>query len=246
MKPPLSFLILASLLLVGCTSTAEFIELAVAGTVNARPPVVQTVPSTVIAEVPVTVVVTQMVVQTVEVPVEVTRVVQEIVTATHSPTSPPTAIPTATDTPQPTATPRPKNTPVPQNTPQPPAPAVDLLQLLVSTRQKLQGFGGMIDSALRDGVISCREVVDSYDALVKSPTYETGSWSTTEKNAYNAYRNSIDVFANGARDMNQNCADFLASPNPGTIPFQQWGLARQRVNEALDILHPAIQALGGS
>jgi hypothetical protein len=43
--------------------------------------------------------------------------------------------------------------------------------------------------------------------------------------------------------MAQNCREFLADPKGGTIPRQQWALARLRVNEALDILIPAITSM---
>ena len=37
----------------------------------------------------------------------------------------------------------------------------------------------------------------------------------------------------------------VEKPVGGNIGFQQWGLARQQVNTAIDIIHPAIQSLGG-
>ncbi|NJN55061.1 MAG: hypothetical protein HC804_10065 [Anaerolineae bacterium] len=45
--------------------------------------------------------------------------------------------------------------------------------------------------------------------------------------------------------MTDNCRAFLANPQPGTIGSQQWGLARQQVNMAVDAIQPAIQSLGG-
>jgi hypothetical protein len=55
----------------------------------------------------------------------------------------------------------------------------------------------------------------------------------------------VETFADGAFDMTQNCRDFLANPSGGGIGFQQWGAARQNVDNAIDLLQPAIQALGG-
>ncbi len=47
------------------------------------------------------------------------------------------------------------------------------------------------------------------------------------------------MFMTGARDMTQNCRNFPASREPGTIPFQQWGVVRVRVNEAVGVLNAA-------
>jgi hypothetical protein len=161
---------------------------------------------------------------------EVTRIVEREVTAVP------------TDTPVPTETPVP-----PQATAVPATPTVDvsatLLQTMIATRLNMQDFGGLIDKALRDGVINCQTVVDTYDAIAGAQTYDVGGGSDVTQNAYNGYRAAVDIFATGARDMAQNCRDFLANPASGSIPFQQWGLARQSVNEAIDALHAAIQVL---
>ena len=63
--------------------------------------------------------------------------------------------------------------------------------------------------------------------------------SDTVVAASDQYRQAVAMFATGARDMAQNCRDFLASAEPGTIPFQQWGVARLRVNEAVAVLNAA-------
>ena len=65
------------------------------------------------------------------------------------------------------------------------------------------------------------------------------------QNAYAAYRAAIDVFASGARDMAENCRTAITENSGTSIGFQQWGPARQEVNSAVDIIHPAIQSLGG-
>ena len=63
------------------------------------------------------------------------------------------------------------------------------------------------------------------------------------QNAYNGYWSAVQIFVSGARDMAQNCRDHIANPSGGSIPFQQWGVARQNVNDALAVLIPAIDSL---
>ena len=111
--------------------------------------------------------------------------------------------------------------------------------------QQHESFGGMIDNAIREGSINCFAVVNTYDGAVSAPSFDASGGSAAEQNAYAGYRAAVATFAEGTRDMSENCRNFLADPeNSGPIPFQQWGLGRQKVNEALDILHQAEQALG--
>lgn len=98
--------------------------------------------------------------------------------------------------------------------------------------------------AVRTGTISAQAVVDLYDLTVAAPTYDVSGSSDRVQNAYHNYRTAVEVFAAGARDMTQNCRDYLAGGSGG-IPFQQWGVARQRVNDALEVLNPAIENLQG-
>ena len=171
----------------------------------------------------------------VETEVEVTRVVEVevVVTPTLAPTLEATA--TATVAPQPAA----------PTAPPPPSADALLLDSMLNVRSNLQSFGGMIDRAINEGFVSCQDIVDTYDAVVLAPTYDVSSASVVTQGAYPAYRLAIQTFADGARDMTQNCRDFLANPTYGEIGFQQWGAARANVNNALDVLHPAIQAMGG-
>ncbi|MCB8944583.1 MAG: hypothetical protein H6658_12605 [Ardenticatenaceae bacterium] len=242
--------LLLFLLLVACANP-EAIETAVQQTLAAQTPVVEQVEATVIMEVPVTVevVVTEAVIQEVEVTrevvvevevaVEVTRIVEQVVTATPEPTEPPTAVPTAVPT----------NTPAPQTAnPQPTTPPVSSIEEQVVTAMRLThdrmlSFGGMIDTALGMGFIDCNEVVNTYDAIVLAPTFDVSGTSQLIQYGYGAYREAIQVFSVGAWDMTQNCRDFLANPGGGGIPSQQWGAARQNVNNATDILSPALDAV---
>jgi hypothetical protein len=114
---------------------------------------------------------------------------------------------------------------------------------MVNARTEIEQFGGMIDVALRDGAVNCQEVVARFDHLAAAPTLDVSGGSGEVQAAYNQYRQSIAIFTQGAKDMTQNCRDFLADPGYGSIPVQQWGLARMRVNDALDVLNAAIPLL---
>ena len=235
--------LLLFLLLVACDNTGA-IETAVEETLTAQTPVIETIEETVVVEMPVTVEVpvTQEVIQEVEVTreviveVEVTRIVEQIVTATPEPA-------TATTTLSPT------NTPAPQvATSQPTSPPVasvteQLLTAMVTARDRMLSFGGMIDRAIGQGFIDCQEVVNVYDAVAAAPTFDVAGTSQTTQFGYGAYRQAIELFTNDTWDMTQNCRDFLANPGGGGIPFQQWGAARQAVNQAADILSPAINSM---
>ncbi|MGC9349790.1 MAG: hypothetical protein ACP5JG_16750 [Anaerolineae bacterium] len=172
------------------------------------------------------------------------------------PTSTPSG-PTPTSQPKPTLTftpeaiqPEPEATSPPATSPPatspPPAQSNvrnELRTTMTNTRVELEHFGGMIDVALGAGRVDCQEVVDRYDRLAASPIYDVSSSPDDVRGAYDQYRRSIGIFTQGAKDMAQNCRDYLANPKPGGIPFQQWGVARQSVNDALDVLNPAIQML---
>lgn len=192
----------------------------------------------VINEVETEVEVTRVVEVEVETEVEVTRIVKVEVEVT--------AVPTETPPPPPTNTPAPTSSaPLPTATPEVNLQDV-LLVSMTQVRNNINAYGGMIDGALRSGVISCQDIVNTYDAVKNAPTYDTTSASDLVKNAYPAYRNAIDVFVNGSRDMSENCRSFLANPSQaGGIDAQQWSLARLEVGTAVDIIQPAILSLGG-
>lgn len=170
--------------------------------------------------------------------VEVTRIVEVEVEVTAIPTEIPTPLPT--------------NTPLPpssqDNSPPPTQQASieeALLNTMVQARTNMLSLGGMIDAALRSGGISCQAVVDTYDSVVLAPTFDVSNQSPVVQNAYASFRAAIDVFGNGVRDMAENCRAAITGNTGTTIGSQQWGLARQQINSAVDIIHPAIQSLGG-
>ncbi len=180
--------------------------------------------------------VTRLVEVEVETEVEVTRIIEVEVQVT--------AVPTETPLPPPT------NTPAPQAAQATAAPAIslqdELLASMLQTRINIDAYGGMIDYALREGAISCEDIVNTYDAILFAPTYDVNNANDLVKNAYPAYRAAIDVFTTGAFDMTENCRNFLADPgSAGGIASQQWALARQEVGSAVQVIQPAILSLGG-
>lgn len=62
--------------------------------------------------------------------------------------------------------------------------------------------------------------------------------------AYDCYRQSVSTFLDGVGDLNRGAHLFLDSGREtDRIPFQQWGVARQTINNALAMLIPAIDRL---
>ena len=179
----------------------------------------------------------------VEVPVEVTRIVEieSVVTATPEPTVEPT--------PEPTVTATVAAAEAPDQLPATPKPVQDmaaaLLVQMTTTRGHMLSFGGQIDSALGGGPFYCVDSVNLYDAVVSAPTMDVSAASPEVQNAYGHYRASIDVFRDGAGDMAGNCREAISGNEGTTIGYHQWAMARQKVNEAIDVLSPGIKILGG-
>lgn len=161
-----------------------------------------------------------------------------------------TPFPTATNFPIPTTELEPTKTPTsaPQSQqstpPQSANVSAKLLDAMITIRPQMEESGSLVDTAFTTGFVNCTRVVLLYDTISVAPTFEMGSSSSTIQHAYNEYRRSISIFTSGGRDMAQNCRDYLNNPDEGTtIPFQQWGTAREAVNDALSVLIPAISLL---
>jgi hypothetical protein len=121
-----------------------------------------------------------------------------------------------------------------------------LLWALHNTNQQLLEFGGLIDEAVRSRVLRCQPTVNLYDAIITgAPTFDVSGCDAVTQRAYGTYREALEVFGDGARDMTGNCREWLIDPTQdGTgIPFQQWGLARQRTNDAAELINQAIRWL---
>lgn len=197
-------------------------------------------------EVPQTVEVTR------EVTRQVTRVVQQVVTqeveVTRIVTSEPTDTPIPTDTPPPTDTPTP--TLVASPSPMPPAtsrPAPDvnasLLEAMRMTRTRLEEFGGLIDEAVGTGVLRCEPTVEVYDVIVAAPTFDVAGSSETVQWAYGRYREAVGTFSNQSDGLAEQCRNWLEGGAKDTIQSAGWTRARASVNDALQLLIPAIEEL---
>lgn len=158
-----------------------------------------------------------------------TRAIQSQPTVTRPPTAQPSATPRPTSASQPTSPPAP-----------PPPPQTDVrTELLASMKQvqaDMQSLGGQIDQALTVGYIDCSKFVSKYDRIANAPTYDVSGEDAETRAANDSYRRSITTLVNGVREMAENCR----TPG-GSIPRSQWGPARQTVNQALDILNPAVE-----
>ena len=111
-------------------------------------------------------------------------------------------------------------------------------------RSQIEGFGGSIDAAVGGGDLDCQLLVDLYDAAVDTLTLDVAGSSEAAQYAYNSYQQAVDIFSYGAHDLAENCRGWLADPDVEIIVTQQqWGFARQQINEALEILIPALEYL---
>jgi hypothetical protein len=120
-----------------------------------------------------------------------------------------------------------------------------LLQAARGANQDLLEFGGVIDEALRIGSIHCQSEVESYDAVTSAPRFDVPGSDPVTQRAYEYYENALCIFTDGARDLTLHCSSFLRgeSENKPLIPPQEWALARQRTNEAAELLNQAIRWL---
>lgn len=228
------FLALLLVLVTGCGASQDAVDLAVCQTRMADPtstPAVVTVIETVAVEATREVPVTRIV--EVEVTREVTRLleVERIVTATPTETSAPTSTSTPT------------NTPV---RPAPTAPPVGtskstLLAAMRSTREDIGTYGYLIDQALNSGYIYCREVVDTYARVVNAPVFT--SLPADLQPAYGSYRTAVDIVRTDGLDLSALCQDLIDGKRDQPISSFIWTRARTSVNDALDILEPAIRSL---
>lgn len=169
----------------------------------------------------VTRIVVETVIETVEVeiPVEVTRIVEVEVTPTPEPTE------------EASTTSRVVTTSGFSDS--------TLLTSMETVRTKLLDLGGMLDGR----TLYCDTWIERHDAIANMPTYDTSYANDTSKWAYEQYRSAINTFVFESKDLTTNARESCV---PGSsIPFQQWGTARQGINHAIDILQPAIKELGG-
>ena len=112
---------------------------------------------------------------------------------------------------------------------------------MLNVRSQMQRFGGEIDD---HPVIHAKVIVESYDAVAGAPTFDVSQCNEVVQWAYNSYRQAIGVFSEGTSGLTEHARHYLSGESSKTqVPFEQWGMARSKVNEALELLHSPIQEL---
>ncbi len=168
-------------------------------------------------------------------------------TATFTPEPTPTPEPTATYTPEPTATPLPRPTAVPATS----APAAsagksveDIVTTMRTTRQWVESMANTINSAMGSGLLDCADWVNTIISIDVASQMDVSQQDARVQAAYQEYRQGITIFLDGAAPLTEHCSKFiLGEDTKGGIPFQQWGTARIKVDEALPYIDRAIAAL---
>ncbi|TFG71456.1 MAG: hypothetical protein E4H27_04560 [Anaerolineales bacterium] len=159
--------------------------------------------------------------------VEVTRVVTQIITAT----------------PEPTPTPTMTSTPVPTSTPAAPSVRTQLLNRLIALRSEVEAI------TYDTGSIACGPKysgsIDShYESIIAYPTYNVAGSSDVIQAAYNNYRQAIGIISTSNRDLYTQCLDWLNKGSPSEfVSSLTWMTARQGVDQALQLIIPAIDLL---
>ena len=186
--------------------------------------------------------------ETVEVTREVTKIVEEVVQETVEVTRIERVVVTATPTPTPISSPTPSSTPTPTPMPTaPPTPTADasseLLRAMRSTRQDLEGLGGVIDDAVRSGVLHCQRTVDLHASILNAPVVDVSGGSDVTQWANARYRQAIQVYSEGGTALAEGCSNWLEGEGKDIVAAQTWTRARKSVNDALEILIPAVEKL---
>lgn len=218
-------------LIVSCTSTPEIVT------------------ETVVQVVTVEFEVTRLIVEEVEVTREVFITDEVIVEVTRLVEVEPVTSPTVEPTPEPTTT----ATAVTANAADPPAtPEADevkpefLLEEMVTTRDQMLSFGGTIDTILGGSPTDCVVLVNIHDEIVDVPTMDVSAEAPEVQHTYNIFQTSVSVFQSGTKELIAHCREFVDGIKTSVdIPDLQMTVARQKVNEATDILAPGIYQLGG-
>jgi len=115
------------------------------------------------------------------------------------------------------------------------------LEAMHCTGKEIQRLGGEMDIASNTGYIKCSRTVEAYDAIVNAPTFDY----PTNPDTYALYRHAIEIVKTGSYDVASSCRVFLEEPenSKDVIPFQMWSVGRVSVNDALEILDPAIDQM---
>ena len=99
------------------------------------------------------------------------------------------------------------------------------------------------------GTVACRRshdnsILNHYESIIVYPTYDVSHASPSVQSAYDNYGQAIAIVTSSNRDLYQNCLDWLAKGSPQEyISSLTWMTARQGVDQALQLIIPAINLL---
>ncbi len=91
-------------------------------------------------------------------------------------------------------------------------------------------------------ISDCQVILDKYARITNPPAIDVTNASQEVIDANASLQSSISTFVNGATSLIEACRAFVNDPNL-TINALAFGLARQGIDNALNILAPALQAL---
>jgi S1-C subfamily serine protease len=151
----------------------------------------------------------------------------------------------------------------------------ELLAVIQNTQAELNNIGGTIDSLAANGCLGqpllaagdgpmnaspeeetlahpgcihsisdCEIIVAAYGRIANPPGVNVNGADPLMVNANATHQAAISTFVNGAANLVEACRAFIGDPNLSIGPLA-FGLARQAVSDAVNMLIPAIQQLQG-
>jgi len=115
--------------------------------------------------------------------------------------------------------------------------------VLISLQQTIKAVGGLNDDP--SGSVSCGAFVNTYSALFGFPTYDPAQLGPTGQAALGSYQAALAKVIDTSRDEYLFCVSVVqGTPTSPFIPAQHWELSRMGVNQALELLKPALALFG--
>jgi hypothetical protein len=93
-------------------------------------------------------------------------------------------------------------------------------------------------------ISDCEIIVAAYGRIANPPGVNVNGADPLMVNANATHQAAISTFVNGAANLVEACRAFIGDPNLSIGPLA-FGLARQAVSDAVNMLIPAIQQLQG-
>ena len=132
----------------------------------------------------------------------------------------------------PTPTPEGEDTTIPSRPAPSPFDGQALLASMLSLQNTLEQMGGVLDRFIRGEDATCAEYQSYYEQVAVSPTYSgvPADWLGT----YGLYNDAVDNTLNTNKDLYLTCIE------NGVLSGFNFTVARQGINDSVDILHEAI------